>query len=72
MHLMPGAGFMKPVRLTRLDFLTNECILLHALVRKYRLVRRKGFMKPAPVLVRKCRLVRCKSFMKPAPESRIY
>ena len=36
------------LRFTRLDFLTDECILLPALVRKYRLVRRKGFMKPAP------------------------
>ena len=45
----PGVGFMKPLRLTRLDFLINQYILLPALVRKYRLVRRKGFMKPAPV-----------------------
>ena len=29
---------MKPLRLIRLDFLTNEYILLPALVRKYRLV----------------------------------
>ena len=31
---------MKPLHLIRLDFLTNEYILLPALVRKYRLVRR--------------------------------
>ena len=29
-----GAGFMKHLRLTRLNFLANECILLPALVRK--------------------------------------
>ena len=32
--MVTGAGFMMPLRLTGLDFLTNECILLPALVRK--------------------------------------
>ena len=42
---------MKRLRLARLIFLTNECMLLPALVRQYyRLVMRKGFMKPAPVV----------------------
>ena len=39
---------MKSLRLTGLDFLTDECILLPALVRGYGLVGCKGFMKPAP------------------------
>ena len=47
----PRPGFTKPLRLTRLDFLTNELISLPALVRKYRLVRREGFTKPAHVFV---------------------
>ena len=36
----PRIGFMNPLCLTRLDFLTNKCILLPALVRKYRLLAR--------------------------------
>ena len=36
---------MKPLHLTRLDFLTDECYSLPALVRKYRLARRNGFVK---------------------------
>ena len=39
---------MKPPRLTWLDFLTNECILLPALVRKYRLVRRNRLHETGP------------------------
>ena len=41
----PGASFMKSLRLTRLDFLINEFMLLPEPVRKYSLVRPKGFMK---------------------------
>ena len=39
---------MKPVRLTNLYFLTSAGNKMHSLVRKSSLVRRKGFMKPAP------------------------
>ena len=44
----PGAGFVKPLRLTGLDFLTNECISLPALVRKSSLGKVRGFVIPAP------------------------
>ena len=43
-----GAGFMKPCVLLKLDFLTNECILLPALVKKSSFSKAQGFMKTAP------------------------
>ena len=45
---LQGPVSRSPCVLLKLDFLTNACILLPALVRNYRLVRRVGFAKPAP------------------------
>ena len=49
--IRPGAGLTKPLRLTNLYFLTSAGNKLHSLVRKSSLIRRKGFMKSAPVVV---------------------
>ena len=44
----PGAGFMKPCALLKLEYLTNAMHLLYALVRKSSFSMAQGFMKPAP------------------------
>ena len=50
-EVFTGAGFMKPLHLTNLDFPTSAGNKMHSLVRKSSLVRCTGFMKPAPGLL---------------------
>ena len=47
-EIFAGGGFTKPMCLANLYFLTSAGNTMHSPVRKSSLVRRKGFMKPAP------------------------